>query len=85
MTAYNYGRSGIARALKAVRGETLMDLIERYDNPRFGFASRNFYAEFLAAVDVVEAAATHFPDLSPRTPVDFETVRADAYVPYETL
>lgn len=85
VTAYNYGRSGIARALKAVRGETLMDLIERYDNPRFGFASRNFYAEFLAAVDVVEAAATHFPDLSPRTPVDFETVRVDAYVPYETL
>src|SRR3546814_4937440 len=29
-----------------------MDLFNRFDGKRFGFASKNYYAEFLAAVDV---------------------------------
>src|SRR3546814_2741687 len=52
ITAYNHGRNGISRALDAVGGKTLMDLINRFDGKRFGFASKNYYAEFLAAVDV---------------------------------
>src|SRR3546814_15561320 len=52
ITAFNHGRNGISRALDAVGGKTLMDLINRFDGKRFGFASKNYYAEFLAAVDV---------------------------------
>lgn len=85
ITAYNHGRNGIARALQAVDGTTLMDLINRFDGKRFGFASKNYYAEFLAAVDVEHdyrerAAATHAVK-----PLEFETVETRNYVPYETL
>lgn len=49
ITAYNHGPAGIARAVKALRSDYLPYLIEKWDGPSFGFASQNFYAEFVAA------------------------------------
>lgn len=54
ITAYNHGRAGIAGAVKAVRSKDLGRIIEEYDSASFGYASRNFYAEFIAAVKVYE-------------------------------
>ncbi|MBC7658834.1 MAG: lytic transglycosylase domain-containing protein [Chitinophagaceae bacterium] len=49
ITAYNHGPGGMRKAVKTV-GTTNMDVIlRRYQNPTFGFASRNFYSEFIAA------------------------------------
>jgi len=85
VTAYNHGRGGIARALATVNGTTIVDLIQRYDSPRFGFASKNFYAEFLAAVDVESDWRAHFGNIQRKDPVRFEVVETKHYVPYETL
>lgn len=85
LTAYNHGRGGIARGLQAVNGKTLVDLIDRYDSPRFGFASRNFYAEFIAAVDVEHNYRRHFGELARNTPLMFDVVETQHYVPYDTL
>ncbi|WP_043114810.1 lytic transglycosylase domain-containing protein [Solimonas soli] len=85
ITAYNHGRNGIARALDAINGKTLMDLIERWDGPRFGFASRNYYAEFLAAVDVERAYRERVGALRNSNPLEFEIVETRNYVPYDTL
>ncbi len=85
ITAYNHGRNGIARGLAATGGKTLVDLIERYDSPRFGFAGKNYYAEFLAALDV-ERAWRARRDATERTrAIEFEVVETKHYVPYETL
>jgi membrane-bound lytic murein transglycosylase D len=51
--AYNHGREGILTARTAVGSSAIEEIIARYNGPRFGFASRNFYAEFLAALEVV--------------------------------
>ena len=86
VTAYNHGRGGIARGLQATGGSTLPDLISRYDAKSFGFASQNFYAEFLAAADVEREWKTHFGDqLQRNAPLRFDTVETKHYVPYETL
>jgi membrane-bound lytic murein transglycosylase D len=53
ITAYNHGREGILTARAAVGSSAIEEIIARYNGPRFGFASRNFYAEFLAALEVV--------------------------------
>src|SRR4030095_13405496 len=50
ITAYNHGTEGIFRGIKAVESDNLVDLIRRYQSPTFGFASKNFYAEFLYVV-----------------------------------
>lgn len=85
ITAYNHGRNGIRRGLEKTGGKNLLDLIERYDNPRFGFASRNFYAEFLAAKDIESAAETYFPEVRRAKPIAFVEVTLAHYVPYAEL
>lgn len=54
ITAYNHGRSGMERAVKQLGTKDIGRIISRYDSSSFGFASRNFYAEFLAAVSVYD-------------------------------
>jgi membrane-bound lytic murein transglycosylase D len=51
--AYNHGPEGIQAAKAAVGSGAIEDIIAYYSGPRFGFASKNFYAEFLAALEIV--------------------------------
>ena len=54
ITSYNHGPGGVARAVKDM-GTTHFGVISRhYKGKAFGFASRNYYAEFLAAVDAMQ-------------------------------
>lgn len=85
VTAYNHGRGGLASGLRKIEGSTLEDLLERWNGKRFGFASRNFYAEFLAAVDVERDYRRHFGEIERHAPIEFEVVQIQHYVPYETL
>jgi membrane-bound lytic murein transglycosylase D len=85
LTAYNHGRNGIARGLKATGGKTIVDLIKHYDNPRFGFAGKNYYAEFLAAIDVERDWRNRKDTPAGHTPLNFEVVETKHYVPYDTL
>lgn len=85
VTAYNHGRGGLAVGLRKVKGDSLADLLARWDGKRFGFASRNFYAEFLAAVDVERDHREHFGEIERHAPIDFDVVQIQHYVPYETL
>ena len=71
ITAYNHGAGGMRRAAREL-GTTDMGVIaRRYKSPSFGFASRNFYAEFLAAHDVARQAGRYFGPIraipAPRT------------------
>lgn len=54
ITSYNHGPGGVARAVKEM-GTTHFGVISRhYKGKAFGFASRNYYAEFLAAADAMK-------------------------------
>lgn len=52
ITAYNHGLGGMKRAMAQTGSNKLSVIINDYRSPSFGFASRNFYAEFLAALRV---------------------------------
>jgi len=60
ITAYNHGRAGVANAVATVGSSDLMQIIRHYHGPAFKFASRNFYAEFLAALDVERNFSKYF-------------------------
>ena len=49
ITAYNHGAGGMRRAVRRTGTKDIGHIIENYRGRAFGFASRNFYAEFLAA------------------------------------
>lgn len=51
ITAYNHGAAGMERAVRETGSDDLNAIIAGYESKTFGFASRNFYAEFLAAAN----------------------------------
>lgn len=63
ITAYNYGQTGMARAVAEVGSDNLVDLIEKYEHRYWGFPPKNFYAEFLAAVEIGKNLDRYFPGL----------------------
>ncbi|MBI2985746.1 MAG: transglycosylase SLT domain-containing protein [Deltaproteobacteria bacterium] len=74
ITAYNHGREGILRAIAEVGSRDLMEIIRRYQGPSFGFASKSFYAEFLAALEVVKKSEEFFPNLEYHPPLLLEEI-----------
>jgi membrane-bound lytic murein transglycosylase D len=64
ITAYNHGANGMRQAVETVGSEDFGVIVERYSGPLFGFASKNFYAEFLAAIEVVKQHRQYFPELT---------------------
>ncbi|MEZ5574390.1 MAG: lytic transglycosylase domain-containing protein [Candidatus Competibacteraceae bacterium] len=51
LTSYNHGVGGMRRAQQAY-GNDIGAIVRSYSGSNFGFASRNFYTEFLAARNV---------------------------------
>src|SRR5262245_5086421 len=74
ITSYNYGQGGIARAVAEVGSDNLVDLIDKYYHPNWGFAPKQFYAEFLAAVEIGTNIKKYFPDLELDTAVEIKEV-----------
>jgi len=72
ITAYNHGPEGMARAASELGTVSLPDIIERYESETFGFASANFYAEFLAVLEVEREYRSHFGKLLVDTPIAFD-------------
>jgi membrane-bound lytic murein transglycosylase D len=80
ITAYNHGRQGMVNAVNTVGTEDIVEIIRRYRGPRFGFASRNFYPEFLAAIEVERDHEHHFGPLQMELPLTYEEVELTDFV-----
>ncbi|MBX3039157.1 MAG: transglycosylase SLT domain-containing protein [Bdellovibrionaceae bacterium] len=64
VTGYNHGPAGVRRIVERYETKNLPELIENVrSRASFGFASRNFYASFLAAHHVEKNAARYFPGI----------------------
>ncbi len=74
LTAYNHGLAGMKRAVRDVGSDDYMTIRMHYDGPRFKFASKNFYPEFLAALEVVDNTEHYFGPLDPYDTLEFETI-----------
>ena len=52
ITAYNHGPGGLRSAVKKLGTKDITKIIDNHKSNTFGFASKNFYSEFLAALYV---------------------------------
>jgi membrane-bound lytic murein transglycosylase D len=69
ITAYNHGTNGMKQAVATVGSRDFGTIVQHYKGPLFGFASKNFYAEFLAVLEVIKHHKVYFAELSlPRSP-----------------
>jgi membrane-bound lytic murein transglycosylase D len=85
ITAYNHGTEGIFRAIETVGSTDLVEIIRRYQSPTFGFASKNFYAEFLAAVAIARNSDAYFPFLRPYQPLTLHEIEIKRPVAVQSL
>ena len=83
LTAYNHGAGGIARAVREMGTSDIEVIVANYKGRRFGFASRNFYAQFLAVNDVEKNSKKYFGDVQFETEPTFIEVEIDAYIDAE--
>ncbi len=77
ITAYNYGPSGMKRALKD-KG-SYERIFASYKKGRFKFAARNFYSEFLAAKNIAKRME-HNPRITQEPPLATHSFRLQGYV-----
>jgi membrane-bound lytic murein transglycosylase D len=60
VTAYNHGPGGLRTAQDELGTSDIAVIVKRYQGATFGFASRNFYVAFLAALEVDRNAEKYF-------------------------
>jgi membrane-bound lytic murein transglycosylase D len=85
ITAYNHGLSGVRRAVRETGTDDIGDIVQQYRGSRFGFASRNFYAAFLAAVDISSNAESYFGVLARQRPDSHWIVKLPVYLPLSAV
>jgi len=70
VTSYNHGAGGVRRAEQILGTEDIGTIVRRYKSPSFGFASRNFYTSFLAALDVSSDPERYFGAIQRSEPIE---------------
>lgn len=85
ITAYNHGTGGMARAKRQVGTDDIAEIIDEYDGRAFGFASKNFYAEFLAARHVARNYRDYFGEVALETPGEHQLFEVPSYITLDAL
>lgn len=79
ITAYNHGLSSMKRA-RSLYGHDFDKMYREYRHRAFGFASKNFYAQFLAALEVAGNHIKYFGPLEFHQPEEFVEISLEHYV-----
>jgi len=79
ITAYNHGAAGMRRAARKLGTKDITTIVRKYKSRTFGFASRNFYVEFLAANSVASNPEFYFGPLVLDQPIVFDTIDLPFY------
>ncbi len=85
ITAYNHGQAGMRRAVSELGTTDIGVIVQKYDSRTFGFASRNFYAAFLAAVDIDEHPDKYFGAVRRSPPLETLVAPVPDYMKARTL
>jgi peptidoglycan lytic transglycosylase D len=85
ITAYNHGAAGMRRAKEKQGTDDIVTIIRKHQSRTFGFASRNYYVAFLAALDVDHDAEKYFGSLTRQSEVKSHTFGVPAYVPVNAM
>ena len=85
LTAYNHGLAGMRRASIQHNTTDIDVIVAKYQSRSFGFASRNFYTAFLAALQIDSNPEAYFGKLTLDAPSPTEVVIVPDYLKADTL
>lgn len=75
LMSYNHGQQGMRNAVASLGTSDFLTIVTRYEGKYFGFASRNFYAEFLAACKVMHQADRYFQNIQYAKAVAHDSIK----------
>jgi membrane-bound lytic murein transglycosylase D len=78
ITAYNHGAEGVRRAREQLGTDDIVRIVRDYHSPSFGFASRNFYVSFLAALSIAQEPDKYFGSLERASESPFQELKLSA-------
>jgi peptidoglycan lytic transglycosylase D len=85
LTAYNHGAAGVRHAKETLGTDDIVRILRHYNGRTFGFASRNFYVSFLAALEVDRNPEKYFGPIEKQSEAKFQEVTVPAYVSITSL
>lgn len=86
VTAYNHGATGLSKLTKRYKTDDLATIIERaYGSHAFAFASSNFYACFLAILQIEKKRGEYFPEVPRGQPLEFAAIQLKKPIKYRQL
>jgi membrane-bound lytic murein transglycosylase D len=85
ITSYNHGAGGMQRAARTLGTRDIGRIVREYRSRTFGFASRNFYTSFLAALHVDQNASRYFGHVVYAQPVPYERLELPHFYPARSL
>lgn len=85
ITAYNHGLAGMRRAMREIKTNDFGTIVDRYQSRSFGFASKNFYAEFIAAKNVWHNYRRYFGEINFQKPSQMITFELPDFIKLSTL
>jgi membrane-bound lytic murein transglycosylase D len=86
VTGYNHGPTGVKKMTVEYKSKDLAHLIENVDSRKsFGFASRNFYACFLAALEVERNAKKYFSEITWSKPFNSQDLKLPIPTKYSVI
>lgn len=86
ITGWNHGPAGVLRMTQTFGTRDLAALVQNVRSKRsFGFASRNFYASFLAALEVEKNADKYFEKVTWAKPLNAQDLKLPVTITYREL
>src|SRR5882757_6867690 len=85
LTAYNHGAEGMRRAKESLGTDDIVKILRGYHGKTFGFASRNFYVSFLAALEIDRNPEKYFPGVERGTELRFQEIIVPGFVQMSSL
>lgn len=85
LTGYNHGAGGMVRAAQTVGSRDIAVIVQKYKGTAFGFASRNFYASFLAALEIDRNPKRYLGPVKLDSPIRYEVVSTQKFIPARKL
>lgn len=74
ITSYNHGVAGVSKKVSRAGTSDIGEILEHPTERYFGFASTNFFPEFLAAIELYEQHERYFPEIQLQQPLRLVSV-----------
>lgn len=76
VTSYNYGRGGMRALARDAGTNDFNTILAVTKGKRFGFAARNYYASFLAVLEILDEEKVRFAGVTKKAPWPYDVIRA---------